>query len=510
MTTDILSDFLYTDDTFENVNNEENTNLVTEKSYKLEDKIKLFFDGDNSILFRIKILENIYNENIQSCCECVNKISSMFMFSPTDINRQLLKNIVLSSNLNGNIKYDCCLSLYEENKVTSYECFNKLIEYIDEFPTPMKIDILKILMQTEEYYDSTISTLNKILTNPFLEIEYRYKLLVKLKEENIVTRYLYDSYLYFFNHKETYSRYKILSSSYILEFCENNEIRENVENVLISICTDTNMDYNIRADAADFLIRCGSDNSKTIGREMILLLGIENKKITTVYSDKQNVHDKDISESINKIIISISSKPMKLINGKYSSIDDIEGQIISILEKDESKINKVKSSLLRINIDTNTYYSLTLVSIFVKIWNIIENHRDSDQLKNRMIEELIDMADTCYSGHISRLINCLSGFEIDGDIFNINIGWEKQIYSNMYSKLINRIQKINDVEYNEKILEELSSNSEMIYKTNLNKFYRENINDIRCELYKEFVDEKYISHDEFEEHLRNCIIKFEC
>ena len=47
-----------------------------------------------------------------------------------------------------------------------------------------------------------------------------------------------------------------------------------------------------------------------------------------------------------------------------------------------------------------------------------------------MIEELIDMADTCSSGHISRIINVLSGFDINGMTIGINIGWKKQIQSN--------------------------------------------------------------------------------
>ena len=58
----------------------------------------------------------------------------------------------------------------------------------------------------------------------------------------------------------------------------------------------------------------------------------------------------------------------------------------------------------------------------------------------RLIQELLDMSGTCSSGHIGRLVNCLSGF---GD-FSIRISWLDQMIGSVTARLNTMITKIKD------------------------------------------------------------------
>ena len=59
-------------------------------------------------------------------------------------------------------------------------------------------------------------------------------------------------------------------------------------------------------------------------------------------------------------------------------------------------------------------------------------------MKDRLLEELVDMSGTCSSGFASRLVNVISGF---GD-FNIRISWKDQIIANLTGRLNAKIKNI--------------------------------------------------------------------
>ncbi len=175
----------------------------------------------------------------------------------------------------------------------------------------------------------------------------------------------------------------------------------------------------------------------------------------------------------------------------------------NIIEDYYERFNQV---YLRIKIDQTMYEgNQTLQGLFIKIWQYIENHEYKDVLKDRMIEELIDMSDTCTTGHISRLVNVLSGFG-----FTLNIGWKKQIQANLIARLTKRIQNIGDEKQMSQLLDELSWSTNFEERKMFNSFFRDNLNPIRDELYKEFVvDGNHTTHDEFENYFRDAILFFE-
>ena len=64
-----------------------------------------------------------------------------------------------------------------------------------------------------------------------------------------------------------------------------------------------------------------------------------------------------------------------------------------------------------------------------------------EELYIRMEQELVDMYDTCSQGYITRLINILTGFEINGSFnLGITISYEDEIYGIFSSKINNLVQ----------------------------------------------------------------------
>ena len=230
-----------------------------------EDLSRLFFDGNESFETRIKALEKLEYLNGEICAENVNKISSMFMFSPTDIFRRLLKYIVLNGNINNNIKNECARAIYDDDKNSGYECFLQISQDMLSFPTPLQLDIIRILMETDKYYDKTITLLVNLLTNQKLDNEYRYKTILSIQRDTTRTfspKYLDDAYLEFVKDTKTYTRYRIIGSQYILQHKTiSQDIKDEVEKICISFAADNQLDYNLRADAADLLVRSGSSSS---------------------------------------------------------------------------------------------------------------------------------------------------------------------------------------------------------------------------------------------------------
>ena len=70
-------------------------------------------------------------------------------------------------------------------------------------------------------------------------------------------------------------------------------------------------------------------------------------------------------------------------------------------------------ALQRLELDNTVYGAkhLKLANVLIRVWWLIEKHPSSDELKKRLKEELIEMSETCSTGHLYRLMNVFSGYE---------------------------------------------------------------------------------------------------
>ena len=180
-------------------------------------------------------------------------------------------------------------------------------------------------------------------------------------------------------------------------------------------------------------------------------------------------------------------------------------------------------------------YNCSLLHILLKVWTYLTSHESENAMKQRLLEELVEMSGTCSSGFASRLINVISGF---GD-FNLRISWRDQIIANftgrlnarakdianeekrnMNAKMYNfeceleegekrnkKLQKLLD-DFQEKVLVEMIVNSnDYASRINFLKFFRKNMLGIRQELYLEF--ENHIPDTDFDLYFRSAISTYE-
>lgn len=282
--------------------------------------------------------------------------------------------------------------------------------------------------------------------------------------------------------------YRILSGQYLLRKCKLSETnRFQVEAKILNFAKDEELDYNLRADAADLLLNLASDNMKENGKNIITELAKKEGVVHTLFDNAQNVHTETVEKSVFEALEFLNSLTLYKINKKpidfvyvnhkiekmlkterdslYKKIEQEENMLCDhcksvikdIIKKEKNNFcsntclrfyfrdEKIRIALNRIFMDRALYskYNNTLVSILLKVYTYIITQDKEDikqEMYKRLLEELEEMSGTCSSGFASRLINILSGF---GD-FNIRISYEEQIVSNFIGRLNAVARKITD------------------------------------------------------------------
>ena len=311
-----------------------------------------------------------------------------------------------------------------------------------------------------------------------IECDYRYKTILSL-EKNITNYkfFIKNACLDFLANIENRILYRILASQYLLQNCDVSEKLKYIQDIVLSFATDNDLDYNLRADAADTLLNLGSDDYKKQARDIITCLGKIGGNNKTIFDNSQNVHVTEIEKSVSEILQIIIITPLLKIDDNYLDINYIELQLNKILkekkcnnscknnilnkdvktfcspecETQSNKENKINVSINRIKLDRALYSNSTLINIFVKLWCYIQLSEFKDEMIKRLLEELEDMSGTCSSGFLSRLVNVISGFD---EKINLKISWQDQIISNFVARLNYLAQKILNIDspfYKEKL-----------------------------------------------------------
>ena len=402
----------------------------------------------------------------------VSDLCCRYNVTPTSLIRKFLIEIMINSTINPDLKIEI------GKTISKHELLKKLInEQPLEISTPCIIDtIIYILNEESEFQDSSKEMLSKFFSSG-IESEYKYKTLVKINDT------IYDNFsLDFFTHSTEPIVYRIMACQMILQK-ENTKHKQKACILLLNFCNDLDLDENVRADAADTLLHLGLDEYKEQARSVIIALG---GRGVTVYENAQNVHNNSIESSVEKILIDVQYTPIKL------SFKDM----IEYLETNEN-YKKLEIALNRIQCDQtlHTNLNLTLEKIAIIIWNYIHLEESKDELIQRYIEELIDMTNTCTSGHVSRLVSVLSGYTKH----NIQISLEDQMVANLSARFRNKMTD-NDGDI---MMEYLYSKE--FDKPKTLEFFRKHISDIQNELYDEW--KSLVDDEEFDSLMRNAIIK---
>lgn len=166
------------------------------------------------------------------------------------------------------------------------------------------------------------------------------------------------------------------------------------------------------------------------------------KRKKTVYNDSQNVHNHEINESV------INSSKNLILNDEFGSnhlnIMNEFKRVLPPLYYDENK-QKIQDSIHRIDNDVTKFKDgITMKKVYNKILSIISQSKHKDEMIKRLGEELIDMNLLCSTGHLSRLINVIQGFEDVPDMFKIQINPKDEIYANISTYITSEIQSSHD------------------------------------------------------------------
>ncbi len=113
--------------------------------------------------------------------------------------------------------------------------------------------------------------------------------------------------MYWFTH-EPRTQYRILAAQFMMQ---NKRITytqlQSVEAICIGFARDNHLDYSLRADVSDLLVRLGTNYASGVGREIITLLGRHRQgQKLSLYDNRQNVHDESIDKSVETYILHLA------------------------------------------------------------------------------------------------------------------------------------------------------------------------------------------------------------
>jgi len=249
------------------------------------------------------------------------------------------------------------------------------------------------------------------------------------------------------------------------------------------------------------VLRTGNANDKIQATQIIAELGNKNnnKLHNTIYDNSQNAHTSSFDDSVYEFVkTSIANHDLR--DFSYSTVHKDIAILIKNSQLSQLDMNKAKTSLNRISCDPAkvTPLKISIQDILRHVYYRIVNYPDKNvisELKNRLINELIDMAGWCSSGHSTRLVNVLSVYDT-----TLRISWQDQIKSNITARLYAKIKNITDDDLQESVINGMVNDASQKDKDAFSNYIRKELPDIQDELYDEFVNGKYITKDEFDKY----------
>jgi len=173
-----------------------------------------------------------------------------------------------------------------------------------------------------------------------------------------------------------------------------------------------------------------------------------------VYDNSQNVHDSSINKSITESMYRIIQE----------SKVDTNSNILSEIVNDNVLNQLTKKSLIEYSNNPSIHSTLnvTFNELLVPVWNIIKNHENSNEIKEVLNIEMQDSLCKCFTGRLSRLINCLNGFDSrvlikiseSDEIANIIILVRNKYGNDTERQRMEVVKEMTDRKYDKQIIDE--------------------------------------------------------
>lgn len=366
------------------------------------------------------------------------------------------KFLDIDTNTFGNTKLNSFLKL-KQKLLDNNTCFQDKcqgIRYLCHIPHKDKIkhvmECCKNVLENEEY-----------------DIDQRYYFFSNNEKYfKLDDHIVFECYPLFFNlciERNYPLLFTLLCSKYIISTVPNKDLIDKAKTILYNICSDTNETIQFRCEAIDTLLEYGSLKDREFAKLELERLGNNyyDNMIQTIYTNTQNVHDESINTSIRNMLRSLIKNDLKYKLEKEYQIEDIHNFIIDYCNKNELNYSIYLDILKRLMTDPSKYEGKNLCNIILMVWKKINSFEESIKLElyKRFIQELQDMIDTCSSGHLSRLLNILSGYIEDKD-YQLKINPIDSLRSSIFARLNSELRKLGINQQEEILLALSSSNKE--------------------------------------------------
>ena len=269
----------------------DNEILNDEENFK-----KNIFDMNLSLELRINIISKYYQIHPEYFLEIISRINGMYSFSGTKTLEKFIYYIITETNLSSFLKIESSMSLLnfkemeeeifekdeesfkeikrksndeikarnDDRNLFAYKALNIVCFQLDEkLPTPYKVETICELMKNDQYKDESLFYFLKIINNEILDCDYRYKTILSLERRDVINKkfFIFESCFEFLKKSFNFTMYRILAAQNLLQNFEITEEKKCIiENTLISFAKDEDLEYNLRADAADVLLNLGTEN----------------------------------------------------------------------------------------------------------------------------------------------------------------------------------------------------------------------------------------------------------
>ena len=178
-------------------------------------------------------------------------------------------------------------------------------------------------------------------------------------------------------------------------YCDNNQLKQLPVSIFNSInITDIRYHNNT------------IELSPQIARFLNMIHTKPHDKLS-VYNDKQNIHNTTIQLSVKDSINKLTSR---------SDVPKYKKDILHHIISENDILTEKSKKLLFEYIKDTTVHSLLLLTFSEVLWYTLQtiikdfNKSTQKQIYEIMNQELMDAESKCFTGRMSRIINCLNGF----------------------------------------------------------------------------------------------------
>jgi Leucine-rich repeat (LRR) protein len=148
-----------------------------------------------------------------------------------------------------------------------------------------------------------------------------------------------------------------------------------------------------------------------------------------VYTDAQNVHNSSIQQSIKDSISRIIDALKSL------TVDIVYNQIAS----DKILTKETKRLIFKFATCKDTICDVTFEQVLTAVWNRIVSNKHAVGIKEVLNQEITDAEGKCFTGRVSRLVNCLNGYD---ELVEVKIADNEQI-GNVIAATRNALENTN-------------------------------------------------------------------